>query len=1008
MLTPTGVRSLSSDETMIDSLRSVPSNPPNATCTSPMTTDSQVLAASNLSDGPANTQRGDVSPQNDRPSDRRWSVVRNVTSAFGPPGNHLHALHNSAKRQYTLSGIQLLFLLIPATSTVVSAVIQCLQYYQSIKQGASQNAPGSSQSQSLQPDPVEEAQAAATVRRRVPTSLGCDCQEARAPSNMSSLLGSKVERRTVLPVIGNIIGRFAYSENDNRLNLNQQAPQPPYIALLTTLVVAVAFIQFVKSKLLASNSLRKWVPRCITQVKRFLKDDARSKTVPHKVHYEFGTSLAPKSPSRQGVSSSVHQSGSITTLRHRRQKPHLHISRIWDLAFQGSGIAVEQLLIEDPDFDINSVDNSNEYGTVLAAAARGGHKDIINSLIFSHAANVNVGGGRYLTALQSAAHSGHSGIVRTLLNVGASTAVVGGAYGSALAAAIGKGSLDLVKALLPHRPADRKAVLAAVGPKCGYSPLMQAAAQGNAELIDLFLMHGADPNAHNTDGTTALHVAVQNKRYASAKRLLEGGAAVDPSPGINLPFDLAMEDALETGDEDLAILLLDWNTHVFRTNDRDKTPLHLIADARFPMDRLAGALIRRCSVKELDDTDDDGCSALHYAVINGHTGIAKLLISRGADKSIRGLPWSSDAISKQLRELLRGMCRRPAPPLTWAALMGQRDMINLLLETPDDVNSCQDLAQPAPPLSPAIEIHVTTESLLLLVSDILVGSNKQEWRGLLEAKQYNVDLPMPVILKDMVQIDVLRKGRQSTLCAALRALRFSSNPAFQALRLSSNLARVSSEMRQFIHLLLDQLGAGTRFEAMLSVKSATLAEAAAAGDLHIVQRLLHLAPHAAFEVAGECVHGGVLQAAVCGGNIEVLRLLLAPHWKVDVNQLGGPCGTALGAAVARGTPEMVALLLTRGADVNLTPADCDSPLKLAIRRCKVRVGELLLAQKPEGVSEALAYLRRNIVQALERGHERRRRRLAGMMVLFNVHKAQRESPDMSWLDLYALLNDEFD
>jgi uncharacterized protein len=68
----------------------------------------------------------------------------------------------------------------------------------------------------------------------------------------------------------------------------------------------------------------------------------------------------------------------------------------------------------------------------------------------------------------------------------------------------------------------------------GYSPLMDAAQAGSADLVGLFLERGADPDLKSKDGQTALVVAVGRNDADVARLLVSGGA--DP----NLPDKLGL------------------------------------------------------------------------------------------------------------------------------------------------------------------------------------------------------------------------------------------------------------------------------------------------------------------------------------------------------------------------------------------------------------------------------------------------------------------------------------
>jgi hypothetical protein len=68
----------------------------------------------------------------------------------------------------------------------------------------------------------------------------------------------------------------------------------------------------------------------------------------------------------------------------------------------------------------------------------------------------------------------------------------------------------------------------------GYSPLMDAAHIGSADLVALFLERGADPNLKSKDGQTALVVAVGRNDVETARLLIAGSADPDLSDKLGL------------------------------------------------------------------------------------------------------------------------------------------------------------------------------------------------------------------------------------------------------------------------------------------------------------------------------------------------------------------------------------------------------------------------------------------------------------------------------------------
>lgn len=61
----------------------------------------------------------------------------------------------------------------------------------------------------------------------------------------------------------------------------------------------------------------------------------------------------------------------------------------------------------------------------------------------------------------------------------------------------------------------------------GNRPLKVAAVRGDVRAIDLLVRAGAEINARNEDGYTALHHAVSQRHLPAVQRLVELGASVD-------------------------------------------------------------------------------------------------------------------------------------------------------------------------------------------------------------------------------------------------------------------------------------------------------------------------------------------------------------------------------------------------------------------------------------------------------------------------------------------------
>jgi ankyrin repeat protein len=121
------------------------------------------------------------------------------------------------------------------------------------------------------------------------------------------------------------------------------------------------------------------------------------------------------------------------------------------------------------------------------------------------------------TALHLAAFLGRDAIVVRLLELGADARQWGRAFDANLplhAACAGRRLGKAAFALLVAATGE-----ADVTPKHGYTPLMEAALNGNVDMVDVLLAAGADKARKNPDGKRATDFAREKGYAALAKRL---------------------------------------------------------------------------------------------------------------------------------------------------------------------------------------------------------------------------------------------------------------------------------------------------------------------------------------------------------------------------------------------------------------------------------------------------------------------------------------------------------
>jgi len=283
--------------------------------------------------------------------------------------------------------------------------------------------------------------------------------------------------------------------------------------------------------------------------------------------------------------------------------------------------------------------------TPLLFAARQGDLESAR-LLLDAGAKVEDRAANAASALIVAAHSGQGAFAKMLLDKGADANAAGAGY-TALHAAVLRGDLDLVKALLA-RGANPNTPLAKGTPSRYYSkdwalnasalagstPLWQAARYGDVPVMRALAAAGADPKVAYADGSTILIVSVaansgygtgdrrerylgpgdtaptpeENERvtYAAAAAAIELGADVNAT---NQAGETALHIAAAQAVDSVARLLVEKGANIEATNKRGLTPLGvaIAPRPRNPLqidgpDRRAStaATLRKLGAKEPD------------------------------------------------------------------------------------------------------------------------------------------------------------------------------------------------------------------------------------------------------------------------------------------------------------------------------------------------------------------------------------------------------------------------
>jgi len=252
--------------------------------------------------------------------------------------------------------------------------------------------------------------------------------------------------------------------------------------------------------------------------------------------------------------------------------------------------------------------------------------------------------------------------------------------------------------------------------------LLQAVKDGSFGAAKVALIAGADPNARDEKGDSALKIAAYTGKSAIARLLLENGANPGYEQFNEMIKDCIREDEAalvrtlkknpglaEKGDRSgnvaLTFCVLNWNYLMLEKvasvmkdleirNKYGNTPL-IIAAERGNVRAVRIFLSLGADVNAVNKTGD---SALSYACLRGHADIAKMLIKHGADINNRNRYDDSPMVLAALSGntvIIRNLYEAGADincrgfwgktPLMMAALKGYADAVKVMIELGADV-----------------------------------------------------------------------------------------------------------------------------------------------------------------------------------------------------------------------------------------------------------------------------------------------------------------------------------
>jgi ankyrin repeat protein len=505
--------------------------------------------------------------------------------------------------------------------------------------------------------------------------------------------------------------------------------------------------------------------------------------------------------------------------------------------------------------------------------------------------------------------------------------------------------------------------------KRGQSPLHLAVEENGNEIIDLLLAHDKVNVDHaDEDGETALHFAASESNVNAVQKLIEKGANPnifdknkmsplhiaamqrDVNPIIDLLLahpKVKVDDVDGKGHTALHLAASESNVNAVQKliekganpNIFDKWGQSLLHVAAWERDGIAviDLLLAHPKVeviKFIDDVDEDGQTALHFAAYKSNVKVVKNLINKGANPNIYD--------------------KRGQSPLHLAAW--QRDgipIIDLLLEAQKvkgigDVDDANEKGRTALHYAAAHSNEITAEHLINKGADV----NRRDNKGYTplhlaatgpHAKDMNI---IDVLLRNINEEDMSRYRNDKKL----RFYAFESMPGLAVEigdRFSKkDIKRLSIEefAEQWVQEKEKILKDGQINISGRNRNGETLLFAAIRNNSVTWVRWF-LKNGADPTIRNEDGHTPFHVAVDNAKDFEILNLLLE-NGKVDINETTHRGRTALHIAVLNSNTATAAFLLSKEANPNVTDEDGLTPLHWAVWYAKdMDIVELLVNHK---------------------------------------------------------------
>ena len=529
--------------------------------------------------------------------------------------------------------------------------------------------------------------------------------------------------------------------------------------------------------------------------------------------------------------------------------------------------------------------------------------------IIDHGADVNAVNNRGQTALWFACIDGQDSIVKVLMDTGADPSIVDKYRDSCLHAAIhGQCSTETIQKIIDHG-ADVNAVN-----NDGATPLLLACSKAQAESAELLLNVGADPNIADGDGDASILSAIDG--YCSVNtmhKLIANGANVNATNNKGLT---ALLKACSYGQMDVVKVLLEAGADPTIVDDVHYSSLHAAVDGRCNKDTLR-ALIDHGA--HIDATRKDGTNALLRACTTGQSKSVIVLLEAGAGVSI-----TKPNGNTCLHTAIEGKCHKEAvqkiieqghnvnnlnksgkTALFLACQSAQAESVKLLLEKGADPNILD--AEDYTGLHAAVYANCRNETLQEIITHgvYLDAQNIDGQTALWLACSYRQHNSIKILLEAGSNPNIASNDKNTSLHVAVKA----------------------GCSKSTIYAIIDH---GADVNATNKENVTALMTVSEKGNKNAINVLFNAGadPHIADADGDTCLHYAV-RTFRC---TEVLQAIISHG--LDVNATNKGNVTALMIACEKGNKDAMNVLLNAGADPDIADIDGDACLQYAARSCK--------------------------------------------------------------------------